>query len=611
VTRALVLLGLVLPLAGCTVSAVDVAGNTQPTNSCATDDDCGKQNHCSAGICQTLAGQLEGLLISATPPSDSVIPHMTFTTDVTGVPTSGGTKDLLLAGPAQVHGSFVLPDKMTCYPNFLSDDQQQRYLPAIDGRSLPVTVTLVRRESLRGLSQQIYVVSTSIIDAQGDGGYTFDVQVPAGTYDVYLVPPHKQKDGTCKVPPQLYRDAVLDKPNATYPFALSPISKLTLDVRRNKNEPKLDGWIADIIEPVGGNSISTEVVLSEPTDSGEASPVIDYKVALAFSTVQPPPDPSSSQSDLVRLRPPDGVIAPTVFLARSAFGLFAADPTDVAADVDSLTHYPAPVEVEGQLRRRDDGMPVGGSVSLLSTQLTGMGSGVFGSFQTNASVGASGDFRVTLPPGNYRVLVVPPSLGGADSLEQALSPVDVTWMVPPDISPQFGKLIELPPIKRLTGQSRVEGAQVQAVASPSQTIPFVDAFGGGPVSPRATSGLVDSNGRFALPTDPGLFDVSVEAPDTLGFAWFVRPGVQVQKEKDEDLGRVTLPAPSLLTGVASLPGDIRLASASIRAYAYLDANLQYTRDPKQAASVIQVAETRAKEDGSFRLLVPSSITAPK
>ncbi len=54
-----------------------------------------------------------------------------------------------------------------------------------------------------------------------------------------------------------------------------------------------------------------------------------------------------------------------------------------------------------------------------------------------------------------------------------------------------------------------------------------------------------------------------------------------------------------------------LASAAIRAYAYLDKNLAYTRDAKQAVSVVQVAETRADENGAFRLLVPSSIVAPK
>ena len=93
----------------------------------------------------------------------------------------------------------------------------------------------------------------------------------------------------------------------------------------------------------------------------------------------------------------------------------------------------------------------------------------------------------------------------------------------------------------------------------------------------------------------------------------MRPGVQVG-EQNVDLGLVTLPTPSVLSGEArvSLGGsDVLLGSAAIRAYAYLDKNLAYTRDAKQAVSVVQVAETRADENGAFRLLVPSSIVAPK
>jgi hypothetical protein len=50
-----------------------------------------------------------------------------------------------------------------------------------------------------------------------------------------------------------------------------------------------------------------------------------------------------------------------------------------------------------------------------------------------------------------------------------------------------------------------------------------------------------------------------------------------------------------------------LASASVRAYAYLDKDRAYTRDPKMAAFLVEVAETRADANGAFRLLIPESI----
>jgi len=78
------------------------------------------------------------------------------------------------------------------------------------------------------------------------------------------------------------------------------------------------------------------------------------------------------------------------------------------------------------------------------------------------------------------------------------------------------------------------------------------------------------------------------------------------------LGHVTLPTPAMLSGTARVSvGGVAaaLGSAAIRAYAYLDKDLAYTRDPKQAVSVVQVAEARADENGAFRLLVPSRIAA--
>jgi len=83
---------------------------------------------------------------------------------------------------------------------------------------------------------------------------------------------------------------------------------------------------------------------------------------------------------------------------------------------------------------------------------------------------------------------------------------------------------------------------------------------------------------------------------------------------ERDLGRIQPPSPSVVTGVAQIGGTAMPSAiplALLRAYAYLDENRAYTRDPKLAASVIQVAETRTDENGAFRLLLPSSIAEPK
>jgi hypothetical protein len=594
---------------GCTVTAVSEGDDPRPSNTCTNDSECG-QDSCRDGVCQTPNGQLEALLVSATPPSDSGIPHMTFVAQLDDVLASGGSQDLGLPGPSHVVGSLVLPDQ-ACYPEFMSDDPMNPIGPADDRKSLPVTVTLALSQRLLGLPQQSYFASADERNKQG--GYTFDVQVPRGEYDVYLVPPPHQSG--CPVPPQLYRRFSIDRENAEIPFPLSAISRLELKISWLKSNPSLTGWTVDIIEPLAGNPISTAWVLGDATDPDEHSPTVDYPATLFYSTVVTPAAAAGSlevkaASDLLRFRPRADTVAPTIFMDRSALGLL--QPKEDVVKIDRLTHLPEPVRVEGQLVRLNDGSPSSGFVTLVSTQIYGVDSGIFASYQTTVPVEADGALHAVLPPGTYQVQAVPPLLGGPTA-EGALAALETTWDIPADVPVQYGKVLELAPIAAVVGQTRWLGAQVQAVPSPKTILPFDQAFGEEPFTPRAGVGLVDDAGKFAVAADPGLFDVSVQAPEALGFGWFVHPGVRVG-ERDQDLGRVTLPRPALLSGTArvSLTGtEVPLGSAAIRAYAYLDKDLAYTRDAKQAVSVVQVAETRADETGAFRLLVPSRIAASK
>jgi hypothetical protein len=603
---------LLLPVhLGCTVTAVTQGDDPRPNNSCASDSDCGDES-CRDGLCQTLNGQLEALLISATPPSDSAIPHFTFVTELDKVPTSGGREDLTLPGPTQVVGSFVLPKGMTCYPGFVSDDPKSPIGAAADGKSLPVTVTLALSQRLLGLPQQQYFASTRKLNDQL--GYTFNVQVPRGEYDVYLVPPSHQEGG-CRVPPQLYRSYPI-RTSLPFTFPISPISQLPLTISWPKSSPSLTGWSVDLIEPLGGNPISTNPVLGDPINLGDEAMTVDYPASLSFSSVIAPADAPevTAASDLLRLRPPMGLVAPTIFLDRSALGLLV--PPNGRVVLDRFTRIPEPVRVVGQLARRDGGEPVSGYVTLSSTEIYGVDPGIFAWYRTTLQVGDDGVLDAQLPPGRYQVRVVPPTPDGPES-EGRLAALERIWVIPAEPPVQYGKLLELQPISALVGQTLFLRAQVQAIPSPQSVLAFDQAFGEDEekkeTAVRAANGLVDDAGQFVVHADPGRFDVSMQAPESLGFAWFVRPGVQVG-ERNLDLGLVSLPRPSLLSGTARVSldtGDVALSSAAIRAYAYLDKDLAYTRDAKDAVSVVQVADTRADENGAFRLLVPSRITASK
>jgi hypothetical protein len=394
-----------------------------------------------------------------------------------------------------------------------------------------------------------------------------------------------------------------DKPDEAIDFSLSAISRLNLLLTWANADQSLEGWTVDIIEPAGGNRISTEVVLGQADAAAHT-----YTIPLVYSAVLGSGNVGADSSgDLVRLRPPANLVAPTIMLDRTALGLLQSDP---AAEVrlSAFTHYPVSVEVFGQLVRSDKGTSVPGNVTLVSTEIYGVDPGVFATFQTRVAVESGGLFKVSLPPGKYRIHGEPllPLTPESDGI---LSAAETIWDIPANAPTQYGKALELPLVTELSGHAQVVGAQVRAVPSPLVTSPFLAAFGDIPFSPRSSSDVVDERGNFVLPVDPGHFDITLQAPEELGFGWFVRPGVQVG-ERNVELGVLSLPWPWRLSGTASITIDGQsqpLASSAIRAYAYLDKNLAYTRDPEQAVSAIEVAETRADDQGRYQLLLPASI----
>ena len=237
-----------------------------------------------------------------------------------------------------------------------------------------------------------------------------------------------------------------------------------------------------------------------------------------------------------------------------------------------------------------------------------MDPGVFASYQTTAQSGPNGWLLLSLPPGKYRVHGEPAAWGGGEGDDDRLASAETVWEIPAEPSVQSGKAVELTPLREISGHSRIPGALVWAVPTIQSTSPFQSAFGDVPLYPRPGSGFVDDAGHFSLLLDPGRFDLTVRAPDELGYGWYVRPGFDIT-DRDVDLVADLRP-PSVLTGTASIAlqsGTTPLASAAISAYAYLNKDHVYTRDPEQAVAVVQVADARADAQGGFRLLLPAQI----
>jgi hypothetical protein len=549
------------------------------------------------------------------------------------VPTSGKAKDLLLPAPRNFRGSVSLPEGVNCYPTFVNDkDDPNPVLGAPDMKSLPVDITFSLHDRLLGLSQQLYFDSVKTPKRLSTkGAYEFALNVPAGRYDIYAVPSPNQ--AACAIPPQLIRNYPVDGTNEELQLTTAPVTDLKLTIHwpnpgsDGDYARALVGWTVDIIERVGGNPLSTAFALGMPTGTVPDTPVV-YTAPLRYSPVtdlSPIKPTTSGGADLLRLRPPAGSHLPTIYQDLGGLALF--DP--LSPDITRFTRFPSPVKVHASMTRLDTGAPVGGTLSIVSTQIAGVDSGVFASYQLTEQVDESGKsvgvIDLELPPGTYNVHAIPPVAAGDAPGSAALGAFSTTWVVPAEPAEQFGKVLELPLMATLTGQSQMPGAQVQILPVPELVKPFDQAFGAAPLPSRAASGLVDSSGRFAVQADPGAFNVSVQGPESLGFAWFVRPGV-VMTDKNQDLGRAFLPRPVLFSGTCAInqeskekSGEMTVSktvavpagSATIRAYAYLDKSFAYTRDPAQAQSLIQVAETRADDQGAFRLLLPPSLSSPK
>jgi hypothetical protein len=538
------------------------------------------------------------------------------------VPTTGGRQVVSLVHSARVSGRLAPSPQPACVRRFYGPEGTL-LSPSTDGSSLPVSVTLTPRDRLLGLPTQFYLADATrpTLTKLGAVEYVFDLQVPAATYDVYVVPVRHEVESTdpnvppesCRVPPQLFRRELIAE-DLLLVYTATATSSLELRVVFPQSAGDLDGWVVDIIEPLSGNPLSSVEVLANPVlvplakDAGKG---FQYAVSLAYSGVNEQGQEVAVEgaNDLIRLRPPPGLVAPTIFFDRSGVGLFAQEDQEDPAEISGLTKLPSSVTIEGQMTTRDEGEPIPGRVDLVSTEIFGVDAGIFAWFQTSIAVDARGFFNVSIPPGKYRVYGVPSPVNG--SVGDELSSYEAAWEVSADAPFQAGRLLELPRRTQVRGRTSLPSAEIQAVASPQTILPFEQVFGAAAFIPRATPGLVDAGGRFVVEADPGSFDISLRPPESSGFAWLVRPGFEVQPgSSQQELGGLAPQQPSLFTGtivVGEGPMPEAVPYALIRAYAYLDENLAYTGDPMAARSVIQVAQTRTDEQGEFRLLVPASL----
>jgi hypothetical protein len=584
---------LALPLlAGCGVSTLEEGKATPTKNECSADSECGSGT-CQGGMCRASQGTFSSVLFEVTPPASvAKIGGVQHLKRIDGLSLNGGAHDIALARLAHMAGVIT--------PNWMN----QPALCPFNSDSISVIVT--PSDQLLGLGPKKTYTADATYNV--NGSFEFSLNVPAGDYDIYLQP--KNRPAACALAPQLYRRNTVPEGimNAAVPLTLPAPATLDLQIAWRAGDNTIEGWRVDMIEPDTRRPVSNEVELT--SDSPDTRDDAGYKAKLFYSQVIPAA--SDPGRELIRLRPREGVAAPTILLQRSGLEV----QVQGEAKIDQLTSLPQIVRCEGQVALMGSPEYVPRAVVTISALALDRAAGIMPGISTEYSVTVpaddSGRFSVELFPGKYKVVAVPPTGSGyATAVDE--------WQVRDSVDLQSGLTVEVTRLVSLngsvvtTGRAPVAGATVSAVASPASLVvdPLIDPL---PVVPRAGSTQVDQNGSFQFGADEGTYDLSVRPAPGTGFAWFVRPGVAVTGDDPVvDLGALELPLPLEYSGVvtAEVAGMTQpVPGALIRAYVYVTGQQAYTIDAMQAASVLQIAETRAGDTGRFKLFIPAQFDRP-
>jgi hypothetical protein len=620
-TRILVF-GAFFSLAGCSMSTKDENATTAPTNQCKNDGDCASAGgRCVNHMCVAAQGVISSLVFKIDAPGTSSLSQFagkTLLTSQSSLPLGGGELDLTVPGLSQVNGTITLP------PSRIAKVAACTF----DFTTSPLTVTLSPRVSWPGPSVSPTTTTATAPRCTCDSGTCtacapkFSITVPAGDYDLYL----EQKladpsliDPACQIVPGAF-PLTLQEGSAEVALALPEPKTLNLGVSwpAGNDASVLAHWMVDMLDPLTGRRLSTQVVLAA-IDPSVSPPV--YVATLDYLE-----DSAHDGNETVRLGPPSDVAAPTVLVARPALELFQG------RSVLQVSALPSPVDIQGSLldgRPNSKAQGVPGTVKFVATSLDGIPSGTTASFERSGQFddAASGLFHVTLLPGQYHVYGMPadhcpsaPCPNGAATCDCPLGATDLSWVVVGSPSVQGGKSVALSARTNVVGYaytplgSAANGSAARLEPQPVSITPLETALGEAPITPRTSVGSVDRNGYFLLPADSAAHQLTLRPASSSGFPWYVRPALIVDGSlagSEQNLENLSLPLPVRYSGHVTVAGKTTvLPDVVIRAYAFVGKNglTSGPDDPSDPAlSVIQVAETTADSSGKFDLLLPARV----
>jgi hypothetical protein len=633
-----------LPLA-CSVTEVEPAADPQAVNRCDASSDCNGGVCTADKVCVASSTALTDLLIEVTRPTSWLgSGGVPFYKSFSDLAKRGGALDLELPPLASVNGRVMIgPGELECAEGdcpcprlFVGEIANEILMPASDG-SVPVDALFTPSERVLGIAAPTYSARFELSDGENDipeGSFVFPIAIPPGKYDVYLKPrelkPRTPEEQACTPPLLIVNQPV--SAGGRLDVILPRPQKLTITVRWPENNIK--GSIVELLDPVSGRVISTASPLPEPILSQSMSslgyvssvdvwylPVYTPDAAGKFKPTE------TAGSEIVRLTPPADSVPdrPTILAAR--------DPTNAMGELQQTGPLPNDVIVDGLALVAGETTPVEAAVTLTAETLDGFDGGVLASFTRTVQVPPDGHFQVNVPPGRYRVDAVPKGASAAcnESAPSLNAPcfasVRTTWEIAPQTSAapgtggmgplvQGGKVVQFARAAVVSGRAvtplgPLAGASVRASVTPFSVRTDLLGRAEGRVDPppRAGGALVNQDGSFSFLADPGFYDLFVQPDQDSGFGWYVQPLLQVESA-DQDLGDLKVTLPVVFRGVVTSSTGTSNASsgvsdALIRAYTYVS----NPERPEERAA-IQVAETRADQNGAFKLLIPQKLHTP-
>jgi hypothetical protein len=613
-----------LLIAGLAVSPACVRGESQESlestaNTCVTDSDC-TPGICVQSLCSAEETRFGALLLEVVPPpaNTGFLGARYYKSIDLGALNKPEQTDLSVAVPLTMSGEIYIS---------LGD-------PAC--RPSPVEVTFVPIETYLGLDTVRYStvsrVGTTIIDKKHVDTHTYQLPgIPPGRYDVFLRDAElvdNTATPSCEVVPDVQRGIDIAAGTGTTRLVYNIVERPARSLRVVVPSRRWQGWRVDVV-----HAKSKELQSSRSVLVAAVEPTLEEAYAdIRLSTSEP-----DTNQLLLRLRPPDDRIAPSVSMVLAGLEVFEVGQ----ALVPRIEPFEQLVTYETWVWRTvSGGGPVPGKVHFTALELANVPAGVTATFDVWSDIGGQGLVSETLPPGKYRVDVKPQPDSGFSSASSLIT----VWAAEADLpsSVQGGHVLQVNEAVKLRGtldalgQRPPIGTQVRLVgidAWPRTTGVGIDSPVRGSSLPANVSDLISVRafqlddvdcGNCRVDAPPILYNLEVVPTERSGFPRLLIPGVAIHGERP--LAELQLDLPRVLDGnvvvkegTAADPTERAFPGVLVRAYALLSPTGQpfdFTvprcwEQPSAtacAASALEIASTYTGIDGSFRLLLPQGFT---